>query len=63
LLVDSDRNHKSWLQYIKKLVQNPEIIEVLGSNLNKMVTERYSIDVITEKRKIYYEKLVQEQKK
>jgi len=63
LLVDSHRNHKSWVQYIKKLVQNPELIEVLGTNLNKMVTERYSINAVSEKRKIYYEKLVQEQKK
>lgn len=63
LMVDSHRNHKSWHQYIKKLVQNPELIETLGNNLYNTVSERYSLDKVTEKRKDYYLKLVNEKNK
>lgn len=58
LLVDTNRNHKSWHQYIKKLVQNPELIDKLADNLHKTVVDRYSMDVVTETRKNYYENLI-----
>jgi glycosyltransferase involved in cell wall biosynthesis len=61
--VDSVRNHKSWHQYIKKLVQNPELIEVLGNNLYNTVSKTYSLDTVTEQRKDYYKKLVNDKKK
>ena len=58
LLVDTHRNHKSWHQYIKKLVQNPELIGKLANNLHDMVVNKYSLEVSSEKRKNYYEKLI-----
>jgi len=61
-LVDTHRNHKSWYQYIKKLVQNPELIEIIGENLYKTVSSKYSLDIITKERKEYYEKLVSNKK-
>ena len=57
-LVESFRNHKSWHQYIKKLVLNPDLIKKLGDNLHEMVASKYSLEVVSEKRKKYYEKLV-----
>jgi len=63
LLVDTHRNHKSWHQYIKKLVQNPELIGKLANNLHEMVVNKYSLEVSSEKRKNYYEKLVSNKKK
>ena len=62
-LVDSHRNHKSWYQYIKKLVQNPELIEKLGNNLYNTVKDIYSMDAVTTKRKDFYQKLVNNKNK
>lgn len=63
LLVDSHRNHKMWYQYLKKLIQNPEIIEILGNNLYETVSEKYSLDNTTKKRAEYYKRLVSNIKK
>ena len=57
-LVDSDKNHKAWYQYIKKLVQNPELIKILGDNLYNTVSSKYSMDKVTEDRRNYYKTLV-----
>tara|TARA_R110000796_G_scaffold58413_4_gene134846 strand:+ start:4771 stop:6009 length:1239 start_codon:yes stop_codon:yes gene_type:complete len=57
-LVDSHRNHKSWYQYLKKLIQNPEMIKIFGDNLYNTVAKTYSMDIVTEKRAKYYKKLV-----
>jgi glycosyltransferase involved in cell wall biosynthesis len=57
-LVDSDRNHKSWYQYIKKLVLNPELIKKLGDNLYNTVSNKYSMNKVTEDRRNYYKTLV-----
>jgi glycosyltransferase involved in cell wall biosynthesis len=59
LLVDSVKNHKDWYKYIKALIKNPEKIKEIGENLHKTVVEKYHIDVLTEKRKDLYLKLVQ----
>jgi len=57
-LVDSSRNHKSWYQYLKKLIQNPELIKVFGDNLYNTVADKYSMDTVTKNRAKYYKKLV-----
>ena len=62
LLVDSYKNHKSWYQYVKRLVQNPELIETLGNNLYNTVSEKYSMDKVTEDRRNQYKKLLNEKK-
>jgi len=63
LLVDNDRNHKSWHQYLKKLIQNPELIDKLATNLHNTVVDRYSLDAVSKLRKDYYEGLVENVKK
>tara|TARA_R110000796_G_scaffold63162_2_gene145631 strand:+ start:5032 stop:6273 length:1242 start_codon:yes stop_codon:yes gene_type:complete len=63
LLVDTHRNHKLWYQHIKRLINNPELIEVLANNLHDMVVENYSIDKVTEDRNKLYKKLVDDIKK
>jgi hypothetical protein len=62
LLVDSIKNHKDWYKSIKRLVTSPEKIKELGESLYKTVNERYHIDVVTEKRKDLYLKLIDEKK-
>tara|TARA_R110000851_G_scaffold848_3_gene2899 strand:- start:21722 stop:22960 length:1239 start_codon:yes stop_codon:yes gene_type:complete len=62
-LVDSRRNHKSWYQYLKKLIQNPELIKTFGDNLYNTVSDKYSMNTVTENRAKYYKKLVFNTKK
>lgn len=57
-LVESNKNHKQWYQHLKRLINNPEQIELLGNNLNEMVSERYSLDKLTEERRKFYKDLV-----
>lgn len=62
-LVDSHRNHKQWYQYLKKLIQNPELIPVFGENLYDTVKDTYSMDAVTKDRAEYYKSLVFDKKK
>ena len=59
-LVNSNRNHKQWYQYIKKLINNPDEITKLSENLHNTVKDTYSIQKVTENRRNYYIKLVSE---
>jgi glycosyltransferase involved in cell wall biosynthesis len=59
LLVDNNRNHKDWHKYIKKLIDNPEKIKELGNSLYETVNSKYHIDILTEKRKDLYIKLIE----
>jgi glycosyltransferase involved in cell wall biosynthesis len=61
-LVDSHRNHKQWYQYLKKLIQNPELIQVFGDNLYNTVSDKYSMDKVTTDRAEYYKNLVFDKK-
>ena len=56
-LVDSKRNHKEWYKYIKKLVQNPELIEDMGNRLHKTVKDTYDLNKITEERRDFYKRI------
>lgn len=60
ILVDSIKNHKDWYKSIKWLINEPEKIKELGESLFKTVNERYHINVVTEKRKDLYLKLINE---
>lgn len=57
LLVDSAKNHKSWYQYVKRLVQNPELIDILAKNLHETVSKNYSLNKVTEDRRNLYKSL------
>lgn len=58
LLVDSNRNHKDWVKYLKKLVENPELIKQLSENLYNTVKDKYSINKVSEDRIALYLKLI-----
>lgn len=60
ILVDSIKNHKDWYKSIKWLINEPEKVKELGESLFKTVNERYHINVVTEKRKDLYLKLINE---
>jgi glycosyltransferase involved in cell wall biosynthesis len=60
ILIDSNKNHKDWYKFIKKLVENPDLIKQLSTNLHNTVKDKYSMDKVTENRRDLYLKLVNE---
>jgi glycosyltransferase involved in cell wall biosynthesis len=58
LLVDESRNHSDWNKYIKKLVQNPNMIEDMGNRLYETVKDTYHLKVVTKNRAEWYKTLV-----
>ena len=58
LLVDENRNHSDWSKYIKKLVQNPNLIEDMGNRLYETVKVKYHLDTVTKNRSEWYKTLV-----
>jgi glycosyltransferase involved in cell wall biosynthesis len=60
IMVETRKNHKDWYKGIKKLIENPELIELAGNNLYNTVNGTYDIDSASEARKDLYKKLVKE---
>ena len=58
LLVDESRNHSDWAKYIKKLVDNPNMITDLGERLYETVKDKYHLDVVTKTRAEFYKSLI-----
>jgi glycosyltransferase involved in cell wall biosynthesis len=50
LLVDKNRNHKEWAKHMKKLVDNPNMIEDLGNRLYETVKDTYSMKKVCKDR-------------
>jgi len=58
LLVDESRNHSDWSKYIKKLVDNPNMIEDMGNRLYETVKDTYDLRNVTKTRAEWYKTLV-----
>jgi glycosyltransferase involved in cell wall biosynthesis len=43
LLVDPNKNHKQWGQHMKRLIDNPNLIEDLGNKLYETVKDKFSL--------------------
>lgn len=43
LLVTPSKNHKQWDQHMKRLIDNPNLIEDLGNRLHETVKDKYSL--------------------
>jgi glycosyltransferase involved in cell wall biosynthesis len=50
LLVDPNKNHKQWFQHMKRLIENPNMIEDLGNKLYETVKDKYSLKKVCEDR-------------
>lgn len=62
ILVDSNRNHSDWYKAIKRLINNPEVIDIMKNNLSNLVKSTYSIDAVNETRKNLYLSLLEKNK-
>jgi glycosyltransferase involved in cell wall biosynthesis len=63
ILVDTHKNHKDWYKAMKKLKDNPTLVELLSNNLFETVNSKYHINIVTENRKIFYQSLMKDNKK
>jgi len=58
ILIPEGRNHSDWSKAIKKLVQNPEMIKILGERLYNTVKDKYDLNVVTKNRAEFYKSLI-----
>ena len=58
LLVDESKNHSDWAKYIKKLVDNPNMITDLGERLYETVSQKYDLNIVTKTRAEFYKSLI-----
>jgi glycosyltransferase involved in cell wall biosynthesis len=58
LLVNEVNNHSDWHKYIKKLIQNPNMIEDMGNRLYETVKDKYHLKNITKERAEWYKSIV-----
>ena len=59
LLVDEHKNHSDWSKYIKKLINNPNMITDMGERLYETVKDTYDLRKVTRNRAEWYKTLVQ----
>jgi glycosyltransferase involved in cell wall biosynthesis len=58
LLVDEHKNHSDWSKFIKKLVDNPNMITDLGERLYETVKDKYNLNNVTHERASFYKSLI-----
>jgi glycosyltransferase involved in cell wall biosynthesis len=58
LLVDKNKNHSDWAKFVKKLVDNPNMITDMGERLYETVKDRYDLNKVTIDRKEFYTSIV-----
>ena len=50
LFVNPKKDHKDWFKNMKKVIENPEIINILGERLYNTVKDKYSLKKVSEDR-------------
>ena len=58
LLVDEVKNHSDWAKYVKKLVQNPNLITDMGERLYETVKDTYNLKNVTINRAEFYKSII-----
>jgi glycosyltransferase involved in cell wall biosynthesis len=58
MLVSENRNHSDWSKFIKKLVQNPNLITDMGERLYETVKDKYHLKTVTINRAEFYKSLI-----
>jgi len=63
ILIDTSKNHKDWYKALKKLKENPTLIELLSHNLYETVKDKYHIDTVTHTRASFYKSILKDNQK
>jgi glycosyltransferase involved in cell wall biosynthesis len=58
LLVNPKRNHKDWAKHMKRLVENPNLIEDLGNRLYETVKDTYSLKKVCKDRVEFFKSII-----
>ena len=58
LLVGPKRNHKDWAKHMKRLVENPNLIEDLGNRLYETVKHTYSLRKVCKDRVEFFKSII-----
>ena len=58
LLVGSKKNHKDWARNMKRLVENPNMIEDLGNRLYETVKDTYSLKKVCKDRVEFFKSII-----
>lgn len=58
LLVSPRRNHKDWAKHMKRLIENPNMIEDLGNRLYETVKDKYSLQSVTQNRINFFKSII-----
>lgn len=57
ILIDEDKNETDWVKAITYLVENPDKIKTLQTNIYNSFKEKYSLENVTKKRVDFYRKI------
>lgn len=63
VLIDTSKNHKDWHKVLKKLKENPTLVELLSHNLYETVKDKYHIDTVTHTRADFYKTILRDSRK
>jgi glycosyltransferase involved in cell wall biosynthesis len=58
LMVPKSKNHKMWYQHIKRLLDNPNMVQDLGEKLHETVFPQYTLETVTRKRAEWYREII-----
>ena len=58
LLVSPRKNHKQWGQHIKKLIENPNMVEDLGNRLYETVKDKFSLPKVCKDRTEFLKSII-----
>jgi glycosyltransferase involved in cell wall biosynthesis len=58
LLVGPKKNHKDWAKHMKRLVENPNMIEDLGNRLYETVKDTYSLKKVCKDRVEFFKSII-----
>jgi glycosyltransferase involved in cell wall biosynthesis len=58
LLVNPKRNHKDWAKQMKRLIDNPNMIEDLGNRLYETVKDTYSLKKVCNDRVEFFKSII-----
>ena len=58
LLVSPSKNHKDWAKHMKRLIDNPNMIEDLGNRLYETVKDKYSLTKVNNDRADFFKTIV-----
>jgi glycosyltransferase involved in cell wall biosynthesis len=58
LFVNTKRNHKDWAKHMKRLVENPNMIEDMGNRLYETVKDTYSLKKVCKDRVEFFKSII-----